>query len=205
MAEQDDWLNVETPEDWLSTDPTCDVPAVIEQPGLTALVSIPDSSAEKLKFLQECWDRLTPKQQVFINTMRECRWNQRATVRALENTPRRISRSVLRNWATQADYEFCVKVLRADDAGAVLNKDKLLLRQDDIVEQLMTPTPILHQGAATGYFENRAPAASKANETLMKAAGLLKNDDQATRHVVRFVNLAGPEVQTALEVTTEIT
>lgn len=201
---EDDWLEVETPDDWLSTEPSA-VPAVIEKPGLSASMPLPDTSAGKLSLLQECWDRLMPKQQMFLQTMRACRWNERATVRALENTPHSISRNAVRYWHKQADYGFCMQVLRQDDAGAVLDKDKLLLRQDDIVEQLMTPTPILHQGAATGYFENRAPAASKANEVLMKAAGLLKNDEHQTRHVVRFVNLAGPEVETAIEVATEIT
>lgn len=200
-----DWLEVETPDDWLCTEPTSSVPAVIERPALTVLPAMPESSGAKLELLQQCWDRLMPKQQHFLNMLRECRWNQRATVRALDTTPFRISRSSLRHWLAQDDFAFVTKVLQQDDAGTVLNKDKLLLRQDDIVEQLMTPTPILHQGQATGYFENRAPQASKANETLMKVAGLLKSDEHATRHVVRFVNLAGPEVQSAIEVATEIT
>lgn len=202
---EDDWLNVETPEDWLSTEPTSTLPAVIEDQSLKAAIKIPEGQDSKVEFLQNCWKRLMPKQQTFIMMMRDCRWNERAAIRALENTSCRISRSSVRNWLKQDDYALCVKVLRQDDAGEVLDTDKLLLRQDDIVEQLMTPTPILHQGEATGFFENRAPAASKANEVLMKAAGLLKNDDKMTRHVVRFVNLAGPEVETAIEVATEIT
>lgn len=203
---EDDWLSVETPEDWLSTEPTASVPAVIEKPGLTALPAMPESSGAKLELLQQCWDLLTAKQQVFINMLRDCRWNGRAAERALSTTLGSVSHGSVMNWQrSDANYQFVVKVLRQDDAGAVLDKDKLLLRQDDIVEQLMTPTPILHQGTVTGFFENRAPAASKANETLMKAAGLLKSDEHATRHVVRFVNLAGPEQQQAIEVATEIT
>lgn len=201
-----DWLGVETPEDWLSTEPVASVPTVLEKPRLTALPATPDSSGAKLELLQQCWDRLTTHQKFVIDAWRECRWNLRSCIRQLDSTPNRVQRgTVYRSWMSQDDFGFVVKVLRADAAGLTLDKDSLLLRQDDIVEQLMTPTPILHQGAATGYFENRAPAASKANETLMKAAGLLKNDDQTTRHVVRFVNLAGPEVQTAIEVATEIT
>lgn len=203
---QDDWLNVETPEDWLSTEPTSSLPAVPEPVALAALTQIPDGVRAKSALLQECWARLTHKQQHYLNTLRDCRWNQRATIRALSETPYRISKtSVAASWPSQDDYAFCLRVLKSNDANTVLDPDSLLLRQDDIIEQLMTPTPILHQGAATGYFENRAPAASKANETLMKAAGLLKNDDKTTRHVVRFVNLAGPDVQTAIEVATEIT
>lgn len=201
---EDDWLKVETPDDWLSTEPACDVPDISVKPGLTALPAIPDTSSAKLEQLTAAWDRLMPKQKAFLGALRETGWNQRAALRVLEITPYRISRSSLRHWIAQDDYGFCFKVLQAEDAGTVLDKDKLLLRQDSIVEQLLTPTPILHQGAATGYFENRAPAASKANEVLMKAAGLLKNDEHATRHVVRFVNLAGPELQTAIEVATEI-
>lgn len=201
----DDWLEVETPDDWLSTEPTSALPAVIEEPGLTARPVLPESAATKLLKMRECVARLSSKQQYYIETLRNCRWNERAAIKALSNTPFAITRTAVWRWREKEDYAYVYNILKADAAGNVLDTDKLLLRQEDIIEQLMTPQPILHQGAATGYFENRAPAASKANEVLMKAAGLLKNDEQTTRHVVRFVNLAGPEVQTAIEVATEIT
>lgn len=77
------------------------------------------------------------------------------------------------------------RVWRANVAANALDKDRLLARQDDIVETLLEPKYILHQGLPVFdpkrpgemIMEVEAAAAGKANETLMKAAGLLKDKD----------------------------
>ena len=80
-------------------------------------------------------------------------------------------------WMNEPDYALVVKVWRANAAASALDRDRLLARQDDIVETLLTPKDILHQGVPTGFQEVEAGAASRANETLMKAAGLLKDKE----------------------------
>lgn len=88
-------------------------------------------------------------------------------------------------WMLEPDYAMVVKVWRANAASNALDRDRLLARQDDIVETLLTPKPILHQGIAVWdprrpgeiLEEVEAAAAGKANETLMKAAGMLKDKE----------------------------
>lgn len=91
-------------------------------------------------------------------------------------------------WMQEADYSLVARVWRANAAASALDKDRLLARQDDIVETLLTPKPLLHQGimvldtrigARPGAVleEIEAGAAGKANEVLMKAAGLLKDKE----------------------------
>lgn len=88
----------------------------------------------------------------------------------------------------EPDYSLVARVWRANAAANALDKDRLLARQDDIVETLLTPKPILHQGimvpdtrigaqAGAVLEEVEAGAAGKANEVLMKAAGLLKDKE----------------------------
>ena len=144
---------------------------------LPAEIAVPTTFAERVALVESCWTRLTLKQKGFLTAWRECRYNARAAVRALglsENT------RPMASWMDNTDFATVVTCWRAGGAAMALDKDRLLVRQDDIVETLMTPKPILHQGVPTGFEEVEAGAASRANETLMKAAGLLKDKDLDT-------------------------
>lgn len=163
-------------EDWLDTE---------EKSGLPAVVDLPADFASRAAIAEECWSRLTLKQKTFLQAWRECRYNARAACRQLELSEKtRPMASGLSN----PDFAMVVRVWRANAAVNALDRDRLLARQDDIVETLLTPKPILHQGimvldtrpgarAGAVLEEVEAGAASRANETLMKAAGMLKDKD----------------------------
>lgn len=93
-----------------------------------------------------------------------------------------IDRRSHANWVrSNPNYATLVRLWLGVAGSEALDKDRLLARQDDIVETLLTPKPVFHQGLpilnehGKPYEEIEAGAASKANETLMRAAGLLKD------------------------------
>ncbi len=188
-------------DDWLNTDdsPVDLTPAALPSVGTI----IPEDMRARIELHDAAWSRLKPKQKVFLTTWRECGFNTRKAERILKGTPNAVSRVTTQDWCHNPDYAFVKKVLETTNASSVLIPEKLILRQDDIVEQLLEPTPILHQGMPTGFYENRAPAAAKANEKLMEAAGILKGEQKAARVTVRVVNLAGFEQAVDAEVINE--
>lgn len=152
--------------DWLETEePTAHLPAVVE---------IPVDLAARLALIEDCWSRLTLAQKTFLSALRENRFNARKTARKLGQVQPTSHKSWLSN---RGDYATVFRAWQAAASGDALDRDRLLVRQDDIVETLLTPKPILHQGEHTGFEEVDASAAARANETLMKAAGLLKDKE----------------------------
>jgi hypothetical protein len=144
---------------------------------LPAEVVVPPTFAERVALVESCWARLSINQRTFLTAWRERRYNASAACRAIGLSD---STKPMTKWMDNSDFATVVRIWRQHAAGEALDKDRLLARQDDIVETLMTPKPILHQGAPTGFEEVEAGAASRANETLMKAAGLLKDKDVDT-------------------------
>jgi hypothetical protein len=149
-----DWLDIGEPE---------------QPPGLPVVAAIPADYTQRLALLNDCWSRLSVRQRKFLEVFRECRFNARAAQRQSG-----IARNVHLYGMHQPDYSTVVQLWRGDAASAALDRDRLLARQDDIVETLLTPKPILYQGSPTGLEEVDAGAAARANETLMQAAGILK-------------------------------
>lgn len=188
-----DWLDEPvTAEDWLNELEAKTVSVVVDQAKMAVKVrEVPADVGQRVVLHDAAWSRLSPKQKIFLSTWRECGYNARKAMRVLSSTEYKVTHSTVANWQGEDDYAFVRAVLMQTASANVLEPEKLILRQDDIVEQLLEPTPVLHQGVATGFFEDRAPAAAKANEVLMRAVGILKGDEQRTRVTVRVVNLAG--------------
>lgn len=149
---------------------------------LPAEVALPTSYADRLALLEECWVRLSANQKAFLTALRECRFNARKAER-LCKIDRRI------NMHPNADYATVLAIWRAQAGATALDKDRLLARQDDIVETLLTPKRVWYQGRPTGERVVAAASAGKANESLMRAAGLLKDKD-----VDINVGLVGPSL-----------
>lgn len=166
----DDWLDISPPS---------------EKAGLPAVVAAPLDPAARVALIEDCWGRLTMMQRTFLSTLRDERFNARRTARKLEGV---VDRASHKRWLHEPDYATVMHLWQAAAAGHALDKDRLLARQDDIVEELLTPKPILHQGAPTGFEEINATGASRANETLMKSAGLLKDKELEVN-----VGIVGPE------------
>lgn len=125
------------------------------------------------------------KQKTFLSAFRDCGFNARKATRQLGGA---VSREAHIAWMHNADYASIVAAWRGSAAADALDRDRLLARQDAIVEELLEPKPILYQGEHTGFEENQASSAAKANETLMKAAGILKDKDVDVN-----IGLIGPE------------
>lgn len=155
-------------------------------PLLPIPAELPAEPAARLALAQECWARLSDKQRHWLTAFRENRLNARRTSRALYNHDDRRTSHI--NWMHEPAYRTIVRLWQGAAGSEALDKDRLLARQDDIVETLLTPKPVLHQGimvrdtrpgapADAVLEEVEAGAASRANEVLMKAAGLLKDKE----------------------------
>lgn len=135
-----------------------------EKIDLRPVFVIPPDFPARIAMVEKAWAKLSIEQRTFLAAFRECRYNARETARKLGSESKRISH---RGWMHQKDYATVVQIWRGEAAADALDRDRLLARQDDIVETLLTPKPILHQGVATGHYEIEAGAASRANEVLL--------------------------------------
>lgn len=178
MDTDDDWLSVDdrVRQALIVIDPEKPADATPPSVGADAIVAGADAVAVRAKFLAE-WESLTEGQRVFLNTWRECRFNANKAMRVLTGTQYGISKGTVTNWLGNPAFEHVRTILRSASVAEILNRDNLAARHDDIVETLLTPKPVLHQGTATGYFEVEAGAAGRANEVLMKLGGHLKEKE----------------------------
>lgn len=187
--EEHDWLETPTPEP-VAFPPDSEKPCDAVLPGLPispqALVLAADAVSRRAQFVS-AWESLTDKQRVFLNTWRECRFNANRAMRVLGNTAHSVGKSTISNWCADPGFEHIRTMLRAASVEEILDRNHLAVRQDDIVETLLTPKPILHQGFATGHYEVEAGAAGKANEVLLRLGGHLKDKDIDVN-----VGIAGP-------------
>lgn len=173
-----DWLD--GPESKADRVPDEGEPAGAELPGLPLgpqALTLATAAIEKRAQFVLAWESLTEKQRVFLNTWRECRFNASRAMRVLAATIHHTSKTAVGLWAADPNFENVRDLLRAASVEEILSKNYLALRQDDIVETLLTPKPILNAGFATGHFEVQAGAASKANEVLLRLGGHLKDRD----------------------------
>lgn len=155
-------------DDWLDIEPGTS----LQQVSLLALVELPLDRASRTALARTCWDSLSETQRMLLTALRLHGFNARKVQRETG-----LSRSTHKSWMHNPEYATMFRLWLQEAAGEARDPDRLLARHDDIVEELLTPKPILHQGAPTGYEEIQAAGAARANETLMKAAGLLKDKD----------------------------
>ncbi|MGH8235395.1 MAG: hypothetical protein ACREXP_00045 [Steroidobacteraceae bacterium] len=166
--------------------------------------SPPVDAGKRAAMLDTAWKKLNKKQRVYLTVLRENKFNQRATDRLLRLTTDFVSRTTVRNWINEnEDFVFVLKVMKTVAAGASIDRERLILRAEEIADEALDPTPILYQGAPTGFYENHKDTALRANEQLMKIGGHLRSDEKSTRVTVRVVNLAGPQ-DDAIDVEAEV-
>lgn len=169
-------------EEWLETgslENTAKVPSVPAAPP----AAVPVEFAARVALVEDCWGRLSPDQRAFLTAWRECGFNARAANRMVHGQSHTNSSHT--KWSLTSDYATVMRVWRAMAGEKALDKDRLLARQDAIVETLLTPKPVLYQGIAVRdprdpsgvavLEEVEAGAASRANEVLMQAAGVIKS------------------------------
>lgn len=184
---------IESADDWLETDARPTQLIDIEQPQDGGLPGVPmlevaTEAREKRAQFIACWESLTDSQRVFLNTWRECRFNTNRTLRVLAGTAHGYSKTSVLRWSEIPQYVHVRNLLKSASVEEILNRDNLVARHDDIVETLLTPKPVLHQGFHTGFYEVEAAAAGKANEVLLKVGGHLKEKELDVQ-----VGIVGPQ------------
>lgn len=129
-----------------------------------------DALKKREKFIK-AWVSLSEKQRVYLTIWRESRFNQRRALRELAGTAFAVSKTTLTSgWTHDKNFEYARALLREASVDEVMDKAHLVHRQNDIVETLLEPKPILFQGQPTGYYEVEAGAAGRANEVLLDRA-----------------------------------
>lgn len=172
----DGWLREPkevVPEGKPATSETPNLPVPIGPEATTLAVT----ALEKRAQFVMAWESLTEKQRVFLNTWRESRFNANRAMRILDKTPLSVSKTSITNWSAEPAFELVRTTLREASIEEILSRANLVARQDDIVETAMTPKPILHQGQHTGFEEVEVGIAARANETLLRVGGHLKDKD----------------------------
>lgn len=155
-------------EDWLDTgdERKTDVVSLAQLP---AAIDIPVDPRARLALVEDCWRQLSDLQRLFLTAWRDNRYN---ATRASEQMGGKPHRKTHERWLTQVAYGTIVKAWLGVASDRALDKDRLIARQDDIVETLLTPKPVLHQGVPVMIegkvlHEVEAGAASRANEVLL--------------------------------------
>ncbi len=179
--------------EWLETDarPTqlidTEQPQDAGLPGVPMLEQAAEAREKRAQFIM-AWETLTESQRVFLNTWRECRFNTNRTLRVLAGTAHGYSKTSVQRWIDIPQYAHVRGLLKSASVQEILDRDNLVARHDDIVETLLTPKPVLHQGFATGFYEVEAGAAGKANEVLLRVGGHLKE-----KELDLTVGIVGPQ------------
>lgn len=154
--------------DWLDTGEgrKTDVVSLAQLP---VAVELPVDPRARLALVEDCWRQLSDLQRLFLTAWRDNRYN---ATRASEQMGGKPHRKTHERWLTQVAYGTIVKAWLGVASDRALDKDRLIARQDDIVETLLTPKPVLHQGVPVMIegkvlHEVEAGAASRANEVLL--------------------------------------
>ena len=149
-------------------------------PALPVAVSEIVDLGERIKTFEAAWKKLSPRQQKFLETWQLCNFNARKTARALGDQTQAHAR-----WVKGPDFALCMDVMRRVEATQILNREKLIIRHDELVESLMTEKPVLHQGIPVymdgkPLMEIEAAAAAKVNKDLLEIGGHAKPEQQAS-------------------------
>ena len=174
-------------------------------PALPVAVSEIVDLGERIKTFEAAWKKLSPRQQKFLETWQLCNFNARKTARALGDQTQAHAR-----WVKGPDFALCMDVMRRVEATQILNREKLIIRHDELVESLMTEKPVLHQGIPVymdgkPLMEIEAAAAAKVNKDLLEIGGHAKPEQQASFGagpglIVQVTNKIGGEVISTVNV-----
>ena len=169
-----------------------------EAPALPVVaVDAPSDPMERVRAFEKAWAELSVPQKSYLSALKDNNFRMSKAVEALGKT--RTYTSTVYRWRANEHYAFIEKAMKADLVKDVLERERLVIRHDNIVEDLLEPKPILYQGVPTGFYENQGGQAAKVNETLLRVGGHLKEEDQVAQRggpalVIQLTDRIGGEV-----------
>ena len=166
-------------------------------------VDAPSDPMERVRAFEKAWAELSTQQKVYLGALKDVNFRQGKALEAIGKT--KTYASTVYRWRANEHYAFIEKAMKADLVKDVLERERLVIRHDNIVEDLLEPKPILYQGAPTGFYENQAGQAAKVNETLLRVGGHLKEEDQVAQRlgpalVIQLTDRVGGEIISEVKV-----
>ena len=167
-------------------------------PSLPVVVAdAPSDPLERLRAFEKAWSQLSDAQKRYLAALKDNNFRIGKAIEAIGKS--KSYQSTAYRWRSNEHYAFIEKAMKADLVKDVLERERLIIRQDNIVEDLLEPKPILYQGCPTGFYENQPAAAAKVNETLLRVGGHLKEEDQVAQRggpalIIQLTNRIGGEV-----------
>lgn len=187
---------------WLDIDEAEDSPVAIH-------IATPDAPAdpvERIRVFDAAWAKLKVEQKSFLVYWKAARFQKQRAYRAMEAKGiQPPDDSTEYRWGKNENYAFVKKILKHDAVEDILERERLIMRQDDCAELLLAPKPILYQGEHTGFYENEPAAAAKVNETLLRVGGHLRDEQAAAPTsgpalIVQVTNKIGGEVESSVTI-----
>jgi hypothetical protein len=158
------------------------------------------ATSDSVREYDAAYSRLSDSQKKFLLIWPSFHYNTQRTCRTIG-----INQSTVSRWRTNEDYALVVGTMRAEVAKEILDKNRLVLVQEECVQSLLTDKPVLHQGIPVMHdgkilMEVEAAAAAKIVESQLKVGGHLKEDMQQggftlPQLVVQVTNRIGGEVE----------
>jgi hypothetical protein len=168
--------------DWYD-EPKAVVKSISTSPraGRFSLKDVPESAAERVRLFDRAWKKLSDEQRAFLEAWAKARFNKSRTLRHMGgNAPNQATEW---RWGKNQHYAFVKKVMLRENTTSVLDRDRLAAVQEDCVQDLLEPQPILYMGEHTGFYENKAGAAAKVVADQLRLGGHLR-DEQTLAPVV---------------------
>jgi hypothetical protein len=132
---------------------------------------------------------LPVQQRVAIRAMMSTS-NKAEALRLLKKHGVEITRMTLDRWLKRTDFKEAL--FRAECAVARnVSKENVLRKTEALLEEAMTPKPILYKGEHTGFEEVELGTATRLVELQGKAAGLFNDEHQTKVAVMVDIDFSG--------------
>ncbi len=115
---------------------------------------------------------------------------QRDAIAKLQAAGLDVDTKHVTRWLRQANFIEALQT-RSTQIAAELTKDSVLVNAKKILEEALTPKPILHKGEDTGFREIELGTALNANEQIGKALGAFNKDESGKQIVVLDIDFSG--------------
>jgi hypothetical protein len=132
---------------------------------------------------------LSYAQRLTIEALLHCLTKKDAIAR-LKAASIEVDDKVLSRWLKNTQFQEALQA-RSDQIAARVTKNSVLLNAQKIMEEALTPKPILHRGEATGFEEIQLGSALAANEQVGKILGAFNKDESGKQIVVIDIDFSG--------------